>query len=580
VVAGAVAVSGHVRIYMERKSGSSSRSPSLSRRSSLKEKKISKQPKRKTSGSTASGGSQLTSSGSKKERWLLTRKTWRYMQDAVGNLLPSDSHRSSRRDSGAAATTTTASPPSSSSFSGTTAPNFEQQAQISARIQQFEQQLHAHIASTGKLQSSEQPSYQAAKAAFFAGVEPVPGTKGASHSDVQQFTARILPEQSSSQQFPPHHPFHQGRFQVASEPYHPTNSSSSVGGAYCRSPEEGDSRVSSGGSAKDSFGNIEQNFEAVCARQKRFLLWTRNRAKGLSGPALRELKLLGKQQDAEQKLFLQQQTNQLYKMYSAGAAGSSSAPCCSCSYPHESRGRYYQIPLRCVHTACKESREGSATTNTTEEYPTLPLWGDDEDFMDDDDDYDEYGAEDEQQYQHHMIMMMMMGGASGPSGRERRKSSTTSIYGHPGNYPRAPGGMSGASGAETSYGMTLSGTGTVQKVFRNTGIQTEPLPEELLVKLKQQQAQQQQLEEEQQQLLLSQSQAANQQSLHGHQGSKDGQSKSGNSATSGSGASGSTNLSSGGVGKGQQLDKDKSSQSGGLESSGYLSAISSTAGSR
>lgn len=76
------------RMERERKR-STSRSPSLSRRPSLKvEKKgvtlIAK--KKKGSGSGGVGG--VVGGGGKKERWLLTRKTWRFMTDTVGNLLP------------------------------------------------------------------------------------------------------------------------------------------------------------------------------------------------------------------------------------------------------------------------------------------------------------------------------------------------------------------------------------------------------------------------------------------------------------------------------------------------------------
>jgi hypothetical protein len=93
-------------VEMERKSGSSSRSPSLTRRPSLKEKKgVTMLVKAKKKGT----------SGGKKERWLLTRKTWRYMTDAVGNLLPEYRAGSSRRGS---TFFQSSSPPISGSGSG------------------------------------------------------------------------------------------------------------------------------------------------------------------------------------------------------------------------------------------------------------------------------------------------------------------------------------------------------------------------------------------------------------------------------------------------------------------------------
>lgn len=59
-----------------------------------------------------------TGPSGKKERWLLTRKTWRYMTDAVGNLLPEYRTGSHHHGGHGANAPTTTTPTASGSGSG------------------------------------------------------------------------------------------------------------------------------------------------------------------------------------------------------------------------------------------------------------------------------------------------------------------------------------------------------------------------------------------------------------------------------------------------------------------------------
>ena len=225
----------------------------------------------------------------------------------------------------------------------------------------------------------------------------------------------------------------------------------------------------------DDIPGLEAHFGQVCTKEKKFLLWTRTRAKGLSGPALRELK----QKEKSGKGSLRRKKGAEEEDGEGGAMYRTRTPSTS-SITIGSHG------------------EGTGKDSLLKYYSP-----EEEELMDDD--YDEYDHDDEQVTVRESrrkssaassIVSMVSGGLSffRPLQQQAFSFSTPPLSG---------------SGSGDSYYVVTVSPG-VQKYYRNTGIQTEPFPEEILIRLRlqsvqEEQLQQMQLQQKQQQQQLQES---------------------------------------------------------------------------
>lgn len=426
---------------LERKSGSSSRSPSLSRRPSLKDKKAP--------GTIAKvKGKKSGASGSKKaERWLLTRKTWRYMSDAVGNLLP-ESHRS--------ATTTTAVAPATavyvagpsipgggggSSGSGGSTRRTSSSGVAAAVVCEPGSSSSSHpVASTPGFHVADIPGGAAAPSSAPCRPRSMPtaipaGAGGGTGSGQQSKASSTVtsPTYGGIMSFPSHRPG-----------VTPTGPGPGKGLSSSAQSQQQHILISTDKfyPPSDDIPTLEKHFEAVCNKEKRFLLWTRTKPKGLSGPALRDAKM--KQKDGKGKggkhsgTGHRDSSGSLFESLQMRFGGGGSAAAAAAAAAAKESGEYY--------------------SPTTEE----------------DDDYDEYD-EDEVTI------------------RERRKSSTASstmsmlregqCWTQGSITVLRPLSTLSSHGSESSYSMIVTQQG-VTKICRNTGTQTDPFPEELLIRFR------------------------------------------------------------------------------------------------
>jgi hypothetical protein len=460
---------------MERKSGSSSRSPSLSRRPSLKDKKpstvvISKSKKKAVT-------------GAKKERWLLTRKTWRYMTDAVGNLLP-EYRGGSRRGSAF---------PSGSAATGTTTPVLSSSPPIELLSLPGPSKGSTGIPSPpGPLRSPHERSTTSPPGQF-ASAQQYPSTSGFTQKQQQpgggSHKTAISPTSSAFPwgSFPSHRPG------VTPTGPGPGGAQGGPGGSVSfqqvqlRNPRHPAHPIH-----PDDYPSIEKHFDDVCTKEKKFLLWTRTKPKGISGPALRELKLKQKE-EAE----LAAATGQRHRSGDGGdTVGRQGSVKSTMSLKEGSSKGFFQHHQLFQRNASLDPSSSKDPSLFSPDY-----YSPEEEFGDEDD-YDEYDNEEEQ------ITV-----------RERRKSSTASstmsILGGPGmSFFRPLSTVSMSSGAsDTSYAMITLGSGQ-HKILRNTGIQTDPFPEELIIRLRLQAVHEER--QKQIQLQLQQHLASTQQQLLGN----------------------------------------------------------------
>lgn len=376
----------------ERKSGSSSRSPSLSRRPSLKDKKVP--------GTIAKVKGKKSSPGGKKERWLLTRKTWRYMSETVGNLLP-ESHRSQSGGGGVASGARRASGPaemgggpSSSSMPSTSAAALihSHSTDIPGGALSRPRTMPTAIPASGSGQGSKASS--TVTSPTYGGIMSFPSHRPGV-TPTGPGPGKLLAQQQPQG---PH------QILVATEKFFPPS---------------------------DDIPTLEKHFDAVCSKEKRFLLWTRSKPKGLSGPGLREQKMKKQKEPKPGK---------------SGKQG------------HRDSSGSILDALRLQLGGGSREMPADYYSPTTEE----------------EDDYDEYDDPEE-------VTL-----------RERRKSSTAS------STMSALGAGRGwtqgsltffrslathpSHGSESSYSMMLTQQGIT--ICRNTGTQTDPFPEELLIRFR------------------------------------------------------------------------------------------------